>query len=242
MVYEDRRPRFNIAGTLDTGISALDTTVSSLAFVDLPTFYSSSIYLPAVLANDSTGKAERIFIVGHASASRSVSVVRGREGDTALAFSAGDTVRCAPTPWDVQRVGGHGGQTGSFNAMTTAGVVVPIAGQDLYGGVAVASNALVAPVAGLYRVSYRFYISGGSGYYAYLRIHKNGVLDTSFPIITIYKGTTQDYADFTSVQKRLTANDALQMQAVCSTAGGSVFGSTGYDGGYIELELIQQQQ
>lgn len=102
MSYELRRPYFNLSGTLTNGCTALDTSLASTVFTTLPTDYSTGSYLPLVLANDTQGKSEIVWVTGHSSAAASVTVVRGREGASAQAFSAGDVVRCSPTVRDVQ--------------------------------------------------------------------------------------------------------------------------------------------
>lgn len=101
MAYEQRRPLFNVSGTLLTGCSALDTTISSSIFPSFPSDVTTTSYVPLVLANDSQGKSEIVWCVGHTASSNSITVVRGREGTSALSFSAGDVVRCTPTLRDV---------------------------------------------------------------------------------------------------------------------------------------------
>jgi hypothetical protein len=104
MAYEHRRPIFNLSGTLTVGCSALDTSLQSTIFPNLPSDYSTTLYLPLTVANDAQGKAEIVWVTGHSAAASTATVVRGREGTSAQAFSAGDVVRCSPTIRDV--VGG----------------------------------------------------------------------------------------------------------------------------------------
>lgn len=241
MAYEDRRPRFNISGTLDSGVSALDTTISSLAFVNLPTTYSSTTYMPITIANDSAGKAERAFIIGHASGSRSVTVVRGMEGDTPQSFAAGDAVRCAPTPWDTQKVGVHAGQTNGFIALGPTPLQVLISAQSTFGGFTVATNRITIPYTGLYRLDARYYITAGSGYTGLMRIERNDTRDNFMPDVFVYKSdATRDAQNTMHLQKALTAGDTLRIMVSSFITAGQSFGSNGYDGTYLELELIQQ--
>jgi hypothetical protein len=101
MSYEYRQPIFNFSASLSAGCTALDTTLSSTGFNNLPTISGGSAYIPMVLANDAQGKEEVVWVTNHTAAATSVTVVRGREGTTAQAFSAGDVIRCTPTLRDV---------------------------------------------------------------------------------------------------------------------------------------------
>ena len=101
MVYEWREPRNYVEGTLLEPAAISDTTIKSNAFTGLPTTYSTSRYLPLVLHNPTAGLYELVWVTGHASSSTSVTVVRGREGSTAQAWTAETRVLCAPSSRDV---------------------------------------------------------------------------------------------------------------------------------------------
>lgn len=100
MVYEYRSTVDYFYGTLSVAAASSDTTISSAAFAALPTTYSTALYLPLVLHDPSLGLYELVWITGHAAASTSVTVVRGRQGTTARAWASGTQVVVAPTVRD----------------------------------------------------------------------------------------------------------------------------------------------
>lgn len=108
MAYEQRRLLNNLSGTLAARAVASDTQITcqggapgiSNVFAALPTDLSSALYTPLVLANDATGKFEVVWAVGHATASPTLTVIRGREGTDAQTFEVGDVVRCSGTVRD----------------------------------------------------------------------------------------------------------------------------------------------
>lgn len=95
--YDLRNPLDYRFGQLSSGVTSLDTTLQSAAFANLPSGLSATLYVPITLADDSLGLYETVWVTGHAAASQSVTVVRGREGTTARAWAAGTTWRIAPT-------------------------------------------------------------------------------------------------------------------------------------------------
>ena len=101
MAYEIRQTLDYRFGQLSAGATALDTTLQSPAFAGLPSDLSTTKYLPIVIADDTAGTYEVVWVTGHAASSTSVTVVRGREGSTARGWSAGATWRHAPTSRDV---------------------------------------------------------------------------------------------------------------------------------------------
>jgi hypothetical protein len=101
VVYELRSPLNYVSGTLTVSASISDTTLTSAAFSALPTTFSTTTYLPLVIHDPSAGTYESVWVTAHASSSTSVTVVRGREGSTARAWSSGTRVICAPTTRDV---------------------------------------------------------------------------------------------------------------------------------------------
>ncbi|WP_409465265.1 hypothetical protein [Amycolatopsis sp. GA6-003] len=69
-------------------------------FADIDTDYSPATpgkYLPIELHDSSQGIFEVVWVVGHLAGSRTVTVVRGREGTPARAWNAGTRLVCAPT-------------------------------------------------------------------------------------------------------------------------------------------------
>jgi hypothetical protein len=100
MAYEIRRPRDYFFGQLSAEAMISDVTLTSPSFAALPTDYSTSIYMPLVLSNDTLGVREVVWVTGHAAASNNVTVVRGREGTTAVAWGNSSAFRCTPTTRD----------------------------------------------------------------------------------------------------------------------------------------------
>ncbi|WP_158883996.1 hypothetical protein [Amycolatopsis anabasis] len=101
MSYEYRDARNYYFGTLLNGASVSDTSLSAAVFASLPGgWYSSntpSVYIPLVLGDPATGNHEIVWVIGHEASSQTVTVLRGREGTTAQAWSAGTQVVSAPT-------------------------------------------------------------------------------------------------------------------------------------------------
>lgn len=97
--YDQRITINNAFGQLGGGVDALATILTSTGFTALPTLTTASVedYVPLVLADDSLGLAEIIWVTGHAAGSQSVTVVRGREGTAGRTWGAGTLWRCAPT-------------------------------------------------------------------------------------------------------------------------------------------------
>ena len=106
MAYEHRRPIFDLSGSLAAAVASTDSQITGRGtiFTGLPTDLSTELYLPLVLANDGLGKSEVVWATGHSAGSPTLTVVRGREGTTPVAFDAGDVVRCSPTLRDVTSV------------------------------------------------------------------------------------------------------------------------------------------
>lgn len=92
-----RRPKDFLFGTLSTAAAISDTAMSSTAFANLPTDYSTSLVLPLILLNPSLGTYEVVWVTGHSSGSQTVTVVRGKEGTAAQAWPSGTQVICAAT-------------------------------------------------------------------------------------------------------------------------------------------------
>lgn len=97
MAYEQRAALDYVAGTLSTAAAISDTALVADVFADLPSDYSTSRYLPLVVHDPSTGVHEAMWVTAHTAASTTVTVIRAREGTTALAWPSGSHVICAPT-------------------------------------------------------------------------------------------------------------------------------------------------
>lgn len=102
MTFEQRAPRDYFSGTLSVAASISDTTLTSAAFSALPNTFSTTVYLPLVLHDPSANLYEAVWVTAHTTSSTSVTVVRGREGSTARAWSSGTRVICPPTIRDAQ--------------------------------------------------------------------------------------------------------------------------------------------
>lgn len=100
MAWEKQRLIDGFVGQLAAGVTSIDTTISSAAFVNLPTDYDQSIHLPLILADDSKGIYEIVYVWGHVANSTSVTISRGQRGTTPQAWPQGTVVRCAPTIYD----------------------------------------------------------------------------------------------------------------------------------------------
>jgi len=88
-------------GQLSAGVTALDTTLTASNFATLSSALSTTQYVPITIADDSAGVYEIVWATAHAASSQTITVVRGREGTTARAWSSGATWRVAPTSRDV---------------------------------------------------------------------------------------------------------------------------------------------
>ena len=98
MVYEQRAPLDYYFGTLSSAAAISDTTIASSVFAGLASaVYTTGFYLPLVLHDPAAGVREVVWVTAHTGTSTSVTVVRGREGTTAVAWPAGTQVVCAPT-------------------------------------------------------------------------------------------------------------------------------------------------
>lgn len=84
-------------GTLSASAAISDTTMSSSAFTNLGTGYSTGTYLPLVINDPSIPAYEVVWVTAHTASSSTVTVVRGKEGTSARAWAAGTQIVCAPT-------------------------------------------------------------------------------------------------------------------------------------------------
>lgn len=128
---------------------------------------------------------------------------------------------------------GHLGKTNGFQSMSTAGVIVMGTAQDLSGGMTVdaGTSSLVAPIAGRYRASMNVYTTGGGGVMN-ANFQKNGA---SAGVQLRYFNNTNDLTGFVSSVLTLSAGDKINIW--CSFPF-STYGSTGYNGTYLELEYL----
>lgn len=115
-MYEIRRPRDYFFGQLSADATISDVTLTSPTFASLPTDYSTTVYLPLTLSNDTLAVREVVWVTGHTAASNNVTVVRGREGTSALAWGTSSSFRCTPTTRDTVGYYSRAGLPGTDDA------------------------------------------------------------------------------------------------------------------------------
>jgi hypothetical protein len=130
---------------------------------------------------------------------------------------------------------GHMGRTAGFQAVGTDVRVAMAAAQLLRGGMTFddAADALVVPLTGYYFVSCHLYASGIAGRRYSGFVAKNGAIGYIGPKVAFWKEDGNDYYQSASSLVLLTAGDKLSLIV---TGDGNVYGSTGYDGCFIEAE------
>lgn len=107
------RHRINLTqGTLASGVSDSDTTMSSAAFSVLPEIVGASGEILAITI-DPDGTAEIAHITAHDTAATTATVERGAEGTTAASHSAADKWVHAPTVEDFRFVVNTDGDPGA---------------------------------------------------------------------------------------------------------------------------------
>jgi hypothetical protein len=130
---------------------------------------------------------------------------------------------------------GHMGRTAGFQSVGTDVRVVMSAAQLLRGGMTFddAADALVLPLTGYYFVSCHLYASGTPERYYSGFVAKNAAIAYIGPKVAFWKKDEHDYYQSASSLVLLTAGDKLSLIV---TGDGNVYGSTGYDGCFIEAE------
>lgn len=101
MAVTQRRMVDNFVGSLKNGCTALDTSLTADAFVQLSSDYSTTQAMPLVIADDSQGLFEVVLITGHNAGTNIVTVRRGQQGTTARQWDAGAVVRVSVTRRDL---------------------------------------------------------------------------------------------------------------------------------------------
>lgn len=270
-------------GQLSGGVTSLDTTLASTAFVSLPSDLTVTKYMPIVLADDSLGLYEVVWVTAHSGGSQSVTVLRGREGSSARAWAAGTTWRVAPLTRDtvsvltratlpadphigmrafltdenrlvekvtggwkaVEAPFGHVGCVDGFQPITggNGAYMTFSAAQELLGGMTFSNtdDALVVPIAGLYDIHVKCYVSGGSNYGSSGGATINSV---ALPpgaaeigaITAFYKWDGADYVHHGNVRRRLAAGDKIRLWQ--GAPQGSTWGITGYNGAFLEVLYV----
>lgn len=153
-------------------------------------------------------------------------------------FTAGQKVRAS----DLNSVPfGHAGITSGFVTNSGANGIYPtLVAQILKSGMTFSSNGLVVPEAGLYEINVKGYFSGGSAYMAQVAATINGTAlppgtTQAFGAVLTWKGDTNDFAAFGSGRRQLNAGDVVRLW---TKGGASTWGSTGWDGTYLEVQFV----
>lgn len=154
------------------------------------------------------------------------------------------TAAGTPGTWtsrEISKPFGHAGVTGTFQALNATGVYVTIAAaQVLRGGMTfnAADSSLVVPIPGLYRLGFKGYFTGGSGYAGLADITVN---ETAAPpsqwraMIQLWKADANDYIAYGAVTLQLNAGDKIRL---FHRSTGSTWGATGYNGAWMEVEYL----
>lgn len=132
---------------------------------------------------------------------------------------------------------GHMGRTSGFQAMAgTGNIVAMAAAQDLAGGMTFedATDSLVVPKTGRYRITVKGMATGGGGTIAWAKCQKN-LLDLAGTYTTTWKADNGDVHWSHTVTRPLTAGDKVNLINGNGSGTLSTWGTNGYDGTYLEL-------
>lgn len=100
MAFEQRQVVNYFSTQLSVAASISDTTMRAPLFTNLDSGLGAK-YVPLTLHDDQQGVFEIVWASAHTAASDTITVVRGKEGSSARAWSSGTRVECAPTAYDV---------------------------------------------------------------------------------------------------------------------------------------------
>lgn len=136
---------------------------------------------------------------------------------------------------------GHAGKTSNFQGIQTTDTVVTLdAAQVLKGGMTFenATDSLVVPLAGYYRVTGQFYATGGSGAVCSGVIQKyNGTSWSSTGVQSRF--WKADPGDFIATASGVVlASAGEKFRIVMTYVPSSTWGNSGYDGTFLEVEYI----
>jgi hypothetical protein len=144
---------------------------------------------------------------------------------------------------------GHVGRTAGFQtiAQATNGAYVQFdTAQELIGGMTLdnATDALVVPIAGQYRITVHGYFTGSTGYMAQAEATINSTATppafttggpTAGARAQAWKETTADLVASGTVTRRLAANDKIRLWHATPE---STYGGDGYNGAWLEVEYV----
>jgi hypothetical protein len=134
----------------------------------------------------------------------------------------------------------HMGPTSGAVALSTSPTTLTCAAQALRGGITfTGGNTLTVPIGGQYRVTVRGYATGAVAQYLHVA-YKNGARIAGAESWYYKADGSKDYKDTAVITVPLNAGDAITLTAYLGSAVGgcSTYGTTGYDGAYLELEYV----
>ena len=130
---------------------------------------------------------------------------------------------------------GHAGRTAGFQTIGGTDVAVTITQQKLIGGLTFESASggrFVIPIAGRYRLTAHVYATNGSGYTAEGGVYVDSVKKQT---TKYWKADGTDFYQTTSVTLDLTVG---QKVGLGMTSTQSTWGTTGYDGAWLEVQYV----
>lgn len=141
---------------------------------------------------------------------------------------------------------GHVGASAGFQSIadaTNGKYVVFSAAQDLSGGMTFSDSddALVVPITGRYAITARGYATGGTAYYYGAEAIINSVAlpppaaARAGAEVGYWKEDSNDYMGPGTVTRRLNAGDKVRLW---NSSPNSTYGTTGYDGAWLELLYV----
>ena len=137
---------------------------------------------------------------------------------------------------------GHMGKTDGFQPFTGGPNRVTFgAAQILRGGVTFSDtdDALVVPVAGLYRITAQFYTTGTGGGTELGLLYTNSVNQTGITT-RHYKEPNNDTQSTCTGVIQLAAGDKVQMYAQLVGTSVSTWGTASHNGDWVEVEFMDQ--
>lgn len=123
----------------------------------------------------------------------------------------------------------------SFHPTTNEPTRVPVSPQIIRGGIQSVNGGLVVPETGLYRITAKYYASGGYNILCTGDVWINGST-TSGANQAWWKQDSNDYMGSASVVRELNAGDSLELRGTAGPA--SFWGTNGFNGSFIEVEWV----
>ena len=145
------------------------------------------------------------------------------------------------TTWHVimaRQPRGHAGRTAGFQTIGGTDVAITLDAAQIATGMTFETTSggrFVAPITGLYRIHAQVYFTGGSAYQAQAAIFKNASKTGMGGKIYTWKADASDYISSCSTFAQLTAGDRIGLGA---TSTASTWGTDGFNGSYLEMELV----